>query len=109
MIRDDFYGVLADGQERKFGGVPEDQQVVFFGNVDRAVGHADSLPEGARVYRLVPLSPSGHYDWGVCRPGETEPGAAGVYVHEQAARACRGDGKLMRRRRGTDTWTEVTE
>ncbi len=113
MVSEGFYGVLADGDESKFGGVPDDQEIACFGNIDRAVEVLDSMPAGARLYRLVPVSAAAHYDWGVLPSADDVhneyPGRVTVYVHEQAARNCRGDGTLMRRRRGTDTWTEVTE
>ncbi len=106
MIREEFYVVVPDG-DTAFGGVPDDQEVTFFSDADRAVRYLDSLSEQARLYVVAPVSDSGLYDWSVSTPRTT--GEPMTYVNERAARnSLHGDGKLMRRRRGTNTWEEVT-
>lgn len=87
------------------GNLPDDQETHFFGNADDAVAHRDRIGGDARVYRMTPLSESGHWDWAV--DGNHGHGPM-EYVNERAARNCVGTGgTLLRRRSGTAEWVAV--
>jgi hypothetical protein len=91
------YGVFADATDLYHATV--------YNNVDDAVAARDRLGGNACVYRMEPLSESGHWDWAVDHHLGYGPME---YVNERAARNSVGDhGTLLRRRSGTADWQAV--